>query len=331
MMEAMARARVGDDVLGDDPTVQELEVLAAEMSGHEAAVFVPSGTMGNQIAIATHCQRGDALIAEQEAHIIYYEVGAPAVLAGALTITLPSQRGTMDPTAIEARIMKSSLHTPGTKLVCLENTHNRAGGAVVPVSNFVACRELCDRNGLQLHLDGARLFNAAVAIGRPIREYTQYVDSVSLCLSKGLRSPVGSVLCGSRDFVEGARIWRKRVGGGMRQSGLLAACGIVSLTKMIDRLAEDHDRAKRLATELKDVPGLHVDLASVETNMVLVGVPGSVADWVRDLAAEGVWALSPGPGMLRLVLHADIDDAGIQRASLAFRRIARGASSPESV
>lgn len=322
MFEAMRNAPLGDDVLGDDPTVMRLEELAADISGKEEALFVPSGTMGNQIAVASHCQRGDAILIEEEAHVLYYEVGAPAVVAGVVTFTLPSRLGVMDPDDVERRITQRSLHTPGTTLLCLENTHNRAGGTVVPMESMRAYREIADRHGLRVHLDGARVFNAAVALNVPMRDIAEQVDTLSFCLSKGLRSPVGSVLCGSRPFIEQARLWRKRLGGGMRQAGILAACGIVSLTKMVDRLADDHARARKLANSLERIPWLRVDHDRVQTNMVLVEVPGAASEWVARLKEYNVLALPPAPNRLRLVLHADIDDSKLARAVEAFEAVA---------
>ena len=321
MFEAMQNAPLGDDVLGADPTVMRLEELAADISGKEEAVFVPSGTMSNQIALATHCQRGDAILVEEEAHVLYYEVGGPAVIAQALTFTIPSRLGVMDPQEIERRVTTRSIHTPGTTLLCLENTHNRAGGTVVPVEMMAAYREVADRHGLRVHLDGARAFNAAAALNVSLKDLVSYVDTVSLCLSKGLRSPVGSVLCGPAAFIQEARVWRKRLGGGMRQAGLLAACGIVSLTKMIDRLPMDHARARKLANELERVQFVRVDRDRVQTNMVLIEVQGSAPAWVQHLREHRVLALSPAPNRLRLVLHADIDDPKLKRAVEAFHAV----------
>jgi threonine aldolase len=323
MYQAMREAPLGDDVLGDEPTVARLEALSAEITGHEAAVFVPSGTMGNQIAIASHTERGDAILAEEEAHILYYECGAPAVISGVVTWTLPSNLGVMDPGVIEAHIVKKSLHSPGTTLLCVENTHNRAGGTVVPLEAMRAYRELCGRQGMRLHLDGARVFNASVALGVPVSEMTSLVDSVSFCLSKGLGSPAGSVLCGSGALIEKARQWRKRLGGGMRQSGILAACGIVSLTSMVDRLAEDHRRARAMASAIEELPGLEVDWKRVQTNMVLVRTADPAQPWVDRLRELGVWALPTSPNHIRLVFHADIDDAKLERAAEAFKAAAR--------
>ena len=322
MYAAIASALVGDDVLGDDPTVLELEALAAEMTGKEASLFVPSGTMGNQIALACHCEPGDAILIEEEAHIIYYEVGAPALLAGVVTFTLPSERGVMDPAVVEKHILKRNLHTPGTPLICLENTHNRGGGSIIPLTTMADYREIADRHGVKIHLDGARVFNAAVALGVPVSEITKHVDSVNFCLSKGLRSPIGSVLCGDQTFIDKAKIWRKRLGGGMRQAGILAACGVVSLTQMVDRLAEDHSRAKRVALALSQIEGLSVDLATVETNMVMVDTVAPAGDWQAWLEEEGILCFPVKPHRLRLVFHGDINDAKTEEAIKGFQTVA---------
>lgn len=322
MYAAMASAPLGDDVLGDDPTVTELERLSAQMFGKEAAVFVPSGTMGNQVAIATHTNPGDAMIVEEEAHVLYYEVGAPAILNGVLTRTVPSKGGIMDPADVERAVMKRSLHTPGTALLVLENTHNRAGGTILPLERMDAFRSIADKHGFKVHLDGARVFNASVALGLPVADVVKTCDSVSFCLSKGLASPVGSVLVGSAEFIDRARIWRKRLGGGMRQAGVLAACGIVSLMKMVDRLGEDHARAKRLGAEVGAMPGLTVDQSTVQTNMVLITTDGPSDPWLKALQAQGVWALPPAENRIRCVFHNDVDDAKTERAIEAFRVVA---------
>jgi threonine aldolase len=327
MYAAMASAPLGDDVLGDDPTVIEFEEEAARRVGKESGLFVPSGTMGNQIALACHCDRGDAILIEEEAHILYYEVGAPALLAGVVSWTLPSELGVMDPAVVEKRVLKANLHTPGTTLLCLENTHNRGGGTIIPLETMAGYRTVADKHGIKVHLDGARVFNASVAQGVPVSEVTKHVDSVNFCLSKGLRSPIGSVLCGSHEFIDRGRIWRKRLGGGMRQAGILAACGLVSLRSCVDRLADDHSRAKSIASGLQALPGLTIDWARVQTNMVLVGVSGSAAEWADKLHNEGVWCFPVSADRLRLVLHADVDDDDVKRALEAFAKVAKAQSS----
>ncbi|HZH97837.1 MAG TPA: GntG family PLP-dependent aldolase, partial [Fimbriimonadaceae bacterium] len=258
-----------------------------------------------------------------EAHILYYEVGAPAVVAGVVSWTIPSRRGVMDPADVEKRILKRTIHTPGTSLLCLENTHNRSGGTIVPLETMAALKEIADRHGVKVHLDGARVFNAAVALGVPVREIARHADTVNFCLSKGLGSPVGSLLTGPAAFIEEARIWRKRLGGGMRQAGILAACGMVSLTQMVDRLEDDHRRARSLATGIAELPGVEVDWDTVQTNMVVARVRGSAQDWLDVLKAHEVWALPVTADKIRLVTHADIDDEKVDRAISAFRVAAR--------
>ncbi len=322
MYKAMAEAPLGDDVLGDEPTVTKLEELAAEKMGKEAALFVPSGTMGNQIAMAVHCDRGDAVLIEEEAHMVYYEVGGPGIIANVVTWTLPSDKGVMDPAVVESHVLKRNLHTPGTTLLCLENTHNRGGGTIIPLDTMAAYREIADQHGMKIHLDGARVFNASVALGVDVREIAKHVDTVNFCLSKGLRAPVGSLLCGPADFIEEARIWRKRLGGGMRQAGILAACGIVSLTQMVDRLADDHRRAQSLAQSLSELPGLAIDWDRVQTNMVLVVTETPSNMWAERLHGKGVWCFPVAANRLRLVLHADVDDEGLAYAGRVFRELA---------
>lgn len=322
MYEAMANAPLGDDVLGDEPTVSKLESIAAAKVGKEDALFVPSGTMGNQIALTVHCDRGDAVLIEEEAHMVYYEVGGPGILANVVTWTLPSDKGVMDPQVVESHVLRRSLHTPGTSLLCLENTHNRGGGTIIPLDTLDAYQTLCQKHGMKIHLDGARVFNAAVALGVDVKEITAKVDTVNFCLSKGLRSPVGSLLCGPADFIGKARIWRKRLGGGMRQAGILAACGIVSLEKMVDRLEDDHRRARALAQAISQVPGLSIDWDRVQTNIVLVQTESPAEEWCNALHDQGVWCFPVAPHRFRLVFHADVDDEAIAHAESAFKRLA---------
>lgn len=320
MLRAMAEAELGDDVLGDDPTVQRLEAMAAQKIGKEAGLFVPSGTMGNNIAINVHTRPGDEILLDWDAHSMCYEVGAPAVLSGVQTRPFRSHRGVPDVEEVAAAISQESLHAPGTTLLVLENTHNRAGGAIIPLDVHRALYDLAKSRGLNVHLDGARLFNAAVATGVPASEYAAQADSVSFCLSKGLGCPVGSVLCGTRAFVERARRVRKMFGGGMRQAGVLAACGIVALETMIERLAEDHQNARRLAEGIASLPGISVDAAVVQTNMVYFDTEVPAATLVERLVAERVRCLSLDPRRIRLVTHYDVDAEDIEAAIAAFRR-----------
>ena len=321
MYAAMQTAPLGDDVLLDDPTVAELEATAAAMMGKEAAVFVPSGTMGNQMAIATHTQPGSAMIVEEEAHVIYYEVGAPAILSAVLTWTLPSNHGVMDPATVEKRITKANLHTPGTSLICLENTHNRAGGTIIPMDVMAEYGRIAQKHGLKTHIDGARIFNASVALGVPLAEIAQHVDSVNFCLSKGLCSPVGSVLTGSKEFIERARIWRKRLGGGMRQAGILAACGLLSLNKMVDRLAEDHEHVQVLGRGIQGIPGLHVHPENHPTNLLMAETDRPAEEWQSALHQHGLWCFPAASHRLRFVTHADVSQQQIKQAIEIIREV----------
>lgn len=319
MVQAMATAPLGDDVLGDDPTVHRLEREAAERVGKEAALFVPSGTMGNLVAVCSWVKHGEAVIIDEEAHILYYECAGSAVVAGALFRSVPSD-GVMRPADVEARVMASSVHTPGTTLLCLENTHNRMGGAVTSVETHRQYREVADRHGMHIHLDGARVFNAAVALGVDVSEITQHVDSVNFCFSKGLGAPVGSALCGSQEFVTQARQWRKRLGGGMRQSGVLAACCLVALEDVAGRLAADHARTQTLSDALVNLPGLSP--LPAPTNILMVETEVDASEWQTKLERAGVLCFAVGPNKLRLVLHRDVHDEGVQHAVAVIRKLA---------
>ena len=320
MREAMRAAAVGDDVFGEDPTVNRLEEMAADRMGKEAAVFVPSGTMANLAAIMSHTQRGDEVIVEERAHCYLNEAGGMAALAGVIPRPLPGERGVLTPAQIEAVLRPPNLHFAPTRLLCLENTHNAAGGTVMSPHQTTALCATAHAHGLRVHLDGARIFNAAVALGTEVRLLAQDADSVMFCISKGLSAPVGSLLCGSAEFVARARRARKVLGGGMRQAGVLAAAGIVALETMVDRLAEDHRHARVLAQQLAQIPGLRVDPSSVQTNMVLVEVPQAAAVAQR-LATHGVLVLAVAPARLRLVTHRHIGMAEVERAVAAFARV----------
>ncbi len=324
MREAMYRAEVGDDVFGEDPTVNRLETLAAERMGKEAGLFVASGTMGNLVAVLTHCGRGNEMILGDQAHTFMYEAGGPAALGGVHPRPLPNQPdGTLDLAAIEAAIRPENVHFPRSRLICLENTHNRCGGAALTPEYTAQVGAIARKHGLKLHIDGARIFNAAIALGVPVTALTEPADSVSFCLSKGLCAPVGSVLCGSREFIAEARRARKIVGGGMRQAGVIAAAGIVALEQMVDRLAEDHENARRLAEGLAELPGVQIDPARVQTNIVIFELswedmtPGELVSRLRD---EGVWLLAIGGRRLRAVTHYPITAEDIDAALMGFRR-----------
>ncbi|MDQ0190523.1 low-specificity L-threonine aldolase [Alicyclobacillus cycloheptanicus] len=318
MRQAMATAEVGDDVYGEDPTVRRLEELAADLLGKEAALLVTSGTQGNQVAIATHAGRGEEVIAEAESHIFYYEAAAASAIAGVQIRQLAGRRGALDPDDVRAAIREPNVHHPRTALISLENTHNRAGGTVIPLDNLRRIRAVADAYGVPVHMDGARLFNAAVACGVSARTIADTVDTVQICLSKGLCAPVGSVLAGPKAFIERARQWRKRMGGGMRQAGVLAAPGILALTEMVDRLADDHVNARRLAECLAEMPGVKVDLETVQTNIVIadIGATGlTVPAFLDALAREGVLATSFGGSLVRFVTHHDVSRQDIETAA----------------
>jgi len=321
MYVAMQSAPLGDDVLGDDPTVIELEAESARIMGKEAALFVPSGSMGNQICLAVQTQPGEAALFEDEAHMIYYEAGAPAVIAQVICRTVIGKNGVMDPNKLEQKISKGSVHTPRTAIICVENTHNRAGGAVIPMDMLRAYRHIADRNEVKLHMDGARVFNASAALGIDVKEIADQCDTMSFCLSKALGSPVGSVIVGNQEFITKARLWRKRLGGGMRQSGILAACGLVSLRQMRERLPEDHMRATKLAIMLSELPGLRVDLEQQHTNFVMVEVEKPADFWIEKLAKENVLAMAFNSNLLRLITHYDIYDEDIENAFISFNKI----------
>ena len=326
MREAMAKARVGDDVYGEDPTVNRLQEMTAEMMGKEAGLFVASGTMGNLVGILAHCQRGDEAIVGNKAHTFLYEAGGISALGGIHSRQLPNQPdGSLASEDVEAAIRPDDPHDPITRLVCLENTHNRCGGTYQSPKYVRQVVEFAHEHGLAIHLDGARIFNAAAAQGIKVKELTGPVDSVTFCLSKGLCAPVGSVLCGSKAFIAKALRLRKMVGGGMRQAGILAAAGIVALETMTGRLVEDHARAKKLADGLEQVPGLVLDLGTPATNMVFLslkpGVASNADTLSQKLKARGVLVGATGERSFRLVTHYWIDDAGVEKTVAAFREL----------
>lgn len=326
MREAMARAEVGDDVWGEDPTVQRLEAMAAERCGKEAGLFVPSGTMGNLVSVLSHTQPGQEIILDLDSHIFNYEVASAAVIGGVQTRPIPTERGFLAPEQVRQAIRPSNIHIPPTGLVCLENTHNRHGGTVCTPEEIRGVAEVAQAAGIPVHLDGARIFNAAVTLGRNVAEFTRPVDSVTFCVSKGLAAPVGSLVCGSQEFVARARRFRKMLGGGMRQVGILAAAGIVALEKMVDRLAEDHANARRLAEGLARLPGIRIDLAKVQTNIVIFSVEhrGGVEELVAGCAARKVKIHAISPTSIRCVTHKEVDREDIDRALDAVRELTRG-------
>lgn len=328
MREAMANAEVGDDVYGEDPTVNRLQEIAAEMMGKEAGLFVASGTMGNLAGILAHCQRGDEVIIGDKAHIFLYEAGGMSVLGGVHSYQLNNQPdGSLMIDDIAAAIRSNDSHEPVTRLICLENTHNRCGGTYQTPEYTNRVSEYAHQHGLFVHLDGARIFNSAAAQGISAKELAGPVDSVTFCLSKGLCAPVGSVLCGSKEFIRKAHRLRKMLGGGMRQAGILAAAGIVALETMTTRLLEDHIRARKLAEGLKQIPGLVLDPEYPATNMIFLSVKPEVNSDLRilveNLKGRGILVDETGPRSFRLVLHYWIDDFGVERTIAAFNEVVK--------
>lgn len=330
MQQAMATAEVGDDVFGEDPTVNRLEAMAAALVGKESALFVASGTMANLVSQLAHCGRGDEMILGDQAHIFFYEQGGSAAVGGIhprIVINRPD--GTLALEAIEAAIRPDNVHFPVSRLICLENTHNRCSGSPLSAEYMAAVGELARRHGLKIHVDGARIFNAAVSLGVNVRELTAAADSVSFCLSKGLSAPVGSLVCGPAAFVRKARRARKVLGGGMRQAGVLAAAGIVALTENIDRLADDHAHAKMLAEGIAGIDGLAADPACVRTNIVYFSVedPELAADRLAGtLDDNGVRVLATGPSQMRAVTHRHITASDIDRALTAMSQVMKTVS-----
>lgn len=325
MREAMMNAPVGDDVLGDDQTVIKLQDMLAEMLGKEAALFVPSGTMSNAIAIRAHTNSGDEIITETASHIYVYEGGGYAALSGCSVALVQGNSGIMEPQNVANAIRKqegSLGHYPNGTLVCVENTANRGGGTCYPQDKLDQIAQVAHDNGCAAHIDGARLFNAVIATGTSASRMVQEYDSISICLSKGLGTPVGSVLVGSREFIAKAHRWRKMFGGGMRQAGVLAACGIYALENHIERLSEDHSRAKKLAEAINEIDGFSVDLDSVETNMVYIRGEQGAKNILRKLSEFGIDVLEVGPIAVRAVTHLHITDDDVNRTIEAFKQIA---------
>ncbi|MBX9268346.1 low-specificity L-threonine aldolase [Chromobacterium violaceum] len=322
MRRAMAEAEVGDDVYGDDPTVLKLEALAADRLGKEAALFVPSGTFGNQLALFTHCRRGDEVIVEDNSHIVWHEAGAAAVIAGAHLRTIEGDKGLMAVDAIERRIrVGDDIHEPRTGLICLENAHGN--GRVLPLSAMADTAALAREHGVPVHLDGARVFNAAAHLGCDVSEVTCHVDSVMACLSKGLAAPVGSMLAGSADFIAQARRKRKLLGGGLRQAGVIAAPGILALTEMAARLDEDHQNARYLAEGLARLPCVDINPADVHINLVWFRFNADIdsAELMAALKRAGFLANPPHQGAMRLVTHWQVGRADIDRLLDAMQRV----------
>lgn len=318
MRKAIFDAELGDDVYGEDPTTNRLEELSSQRLGTEAALLVPSGTMANLISVLCHCDRGTEAILGDQAHIFYYECGSMAAVGGVHPHVLPNQKdGTIRLEDIEKAIRLENVHFPHTKLICLENTHNRCKGAVLNAAYIDSVVKLAKKHDIAVHMDGARIFNAAVALGVDVKELVKNVDSVSFCLSKGLSAPVGSIICGSEDFIYKARRIRKSVGGGMRQTGIIAAAGIVALEQMVDRLVEDHDNARKLGKGIDEIDGLSIDLSTVQSNMVSFSLDTdkrTAEEMVQHCLTKGVSFLNLDSRSFRMVTHYGITSSDIDKA-----------------
>jgi len=331
MRDAMARAEVGDDVWEEDPTVKRLEAMAAERTGKEAGLFVASGTQGNLLSVLSQTQPGREVVLDLDSHIFNYEVAGTSVIGGVQMRAVKTARGFLSPDQVRESLRPANIHVPPTGLVCIENTHNRHGGTCCTPEEIAAVAAVAHGAGVPVHLDGARLFNAAIALRRDARDFTRDVDTVTFCLSKGLGAPVGSVICGRPAVVTQARRLRKMLGGGMRQAGIIAAAGIVALERMVGRLAEDHANARTLAEGVAKLPGVRIDLASVQTNIVIfaVGAVGkrsaetATQEIVQGCAARKVKVHAIGPAAIRCVTHKDVDADDIRRALDAVAEITR--------
>jgi threonine aldolase len=322
MRQAMATAEVGDDVLGDDPTVTALERTTAEILGKQAAVYMPSGTMTNQVAIRAHTEPGDEILLDANAHVYYYEGGGPAALAGVMCRLLPGARGIFTGRDVRDALRPRNVHFPRTKLVCIENTHNRGGGSVWTLEQLADVHAAARDAGLQMHLDGARIWNATVALGVSESQIARWFDTVSVCFSKGLGAPVGSVLAGTKDFIERARRFRKQFGGGMRQAGIIAAGAMYALEHHRERLRVDHENARWFAEQIARIPGIRLEPATVQTNIIVFDVTSMPAEeFGRALQQAGVLVLARGASEIRAVTHLDVTREQIEQAVAAVRKI----------
>ena len=317
MLEAMMIAEVGDDVFGEDPTVNLLQQRVAEMFNKEAALFVPSGTMGNEVCIKSHTQPGDEIILEEESHIFVYETGSPALLSGVQMNTIVGKKGVITAEQIKSAIRPKAYYLPPTKLICLENTHGRSAGSIIPIEEIERIHKLAREENIAMHLDGARLWNACVATGIQPKEYGTYFDSISVCFSKGLGAPIGSIIIGSAEFIERARKYRKVFGGAMRQVGILAAAAMFALDHNIDRLKEDHTKAKYFADEVSKLHQLEVDLTQVQTNMVFIDISGTGKtqdDILHILESQGILVTPERHTSIRAVMHLDVTMEEVKQA-----------------
>ncbi|HZY09738.1 MAG TPA: low-specificity L-threonine aldolase [Bacteroidota bacterium] len=324
MLEAMMRAEVGDDVFGEDPTVNALQKKIAEIFGKAAALFVPSGTMGNEVCIKVHTEPGDEIIVEQDSHIFVYETAAPSLLSGVQMKALKGTRGMITAAQVKREIRPKAYYLPRTKLICVENTHGRAGGTIVPLEELKLLHELAESEKIGMHLDGARLWNACVATGIAPKEYAKYTDSISVCFSKGLGAPIGSIIIGTNEFIEKARKYRKIFGGGMRQVGILAAAALYALDYNIDRLKEDHQKARYFAEEISRVKSLEIDLAEVQTNMVIIEIEKrgkSQEEILLLLKSHGILVTPERQSAIRAVMHLDVSMKEVEQAVSVFHKL----------
>ena len=323
MRKAMYEAEVGDDVFQEDPTVNQLQEYAAGLLGKEAALFVSSGVMGNQLCLNVLTNPGDEVICERDAHIFQYESGSPAVLSGLQIMPVPGEMGVIMPEQIEPCIRPvSAYYMPRTKVVALENTHNRAGGTIQPIENIIRVKELVNKYNLLYHLDGARIWNASVETGISVKQYASYFDSISCCLSKGLGAPAGSIIAGTKEFIKEAFRVRKAWGGGMRQIGILAAAGLYALKNNINRLAEDHKKAKNLAAAIAEIPSLEIDINTVQTNIIIFkSVSLSVENVIDKFKDEGILLSEGKPGFIRAITHLDVSSEDIEKTKKIFKEI----------
>ena len=325
MLDAITVAELGDDVFQEDPTVNRLEDLAATKFNKEAALFVPSGTMANLVAVLSHCQRGDEVILGDQAHTFLYEAGGISAFGGVHSRQIPNQEdGTLLLEDIKKSIRKEDVHFPPTRLICLENTHNRCLGMPLSVDYTNSVTEIAKNNSLSVHVDGARIFNAAVSLDVSVKELTDNIDSVSFCLSKGLSAPAGSMLCGNKDFIEKARRNRKALGGGMRQAGVLAAAGLVALEKMTDRIIDDHENARTLAEGISNIEGISINLDRVKTNIIYFSLDHPKVDGallLEEMAEKNIHFFELGPSWFRLVTHAGVSKGDVDDVVGEFERI----------
>jgi threonine aldolase len=324
MLEAIRDAKLGDDVYGEDPTVNELQELAANKMGKEAALLVPSGTQANLTSLMSNCNRGDQVILESESHIYWYEVGGVSVIAGLFPWPIQTSTGAFNLDDLELAIRPKNIHYPKLTLICIENTHNRHGGTIITPTQIEAISESAKKHSIKLYMDGARIFNAAISLGLDPKDFTKHVDNLMFCLSKGLSCPVGSLIVGNHDFIEKARKIRKLLGGGMRQAGIIAAPGIIALEKMTARLKTDHENAKLLAEMLSKIYGIYVDLNRTQTNIVTFNLTSPTIDdstFLRELKENGVLALTQGKNKVRLVTHNGIEKEHIEKTVAAIEKI----------